>query len=58
MNKQLQTLLSKEVSRKEFLALTGTGVIAVLGFSRVLELLQAKSRTQGLDGYGARSFGR
>jgi hypothetical protein len=57
MNKPLQTLMQKEMTRKEFLAALSLGLASILGFSSVLRLLNGKSHSQS-SGYGARSYGK
>jgi hypothetical protein len=57
MNKQLDTLMQKEMTRKEFLATMGLAVASIMGFSSVLRLLGGKSHGSSA-GYGSRSYGR
>jgi hypothetical protein len=60
MNKTLQTLMQKEMTRKEFLATLGLAIAGILGFSSVLRLLTGRdhfAQSQGL-GYGTRTYGR
>jgi hypothetical protein len=63
MTKQLNSLLQKEMSRKEFLATMGFGLASVMGLSTVLHMLTGKSlsgqlgRHQSFGGYGASSYG-
>lgn len=42
-NTHLQTLLNKEVSRKEFLGILGLALCSVLGAGHLLKLLTGKS---------------
>jgi hypothetical protein len=63
MNKHLQTLMQKEMTRKEFLTALGLGVVSVLGFSSLLKFLTGKDANQQFAqtsnmGYGARTYGR
>ncbi|HKU19138.1 MAG TPA: hypothetical protein VJP80_07805 [Candidatus Saccharimonadales bacterium] len=59
MNKHLQTLLKKEMTRKEFLTTLGLGLAAVFGFSAILRLLTGKSASQHFShGYGSDTYGR
>lgn len=64
MTKHLDTLLQKEMSRKEFLATLGFGLASVMGLSTVLHLLTGKSlnthlghATVGASGYGSSAYG-
>lgn len=57
--KYVEELMQKELSRKEFLALVGAGVVSVFGFSQVLKsLLEQKSVGQSQAvGYGGSAYG-
>jgi hypothetical protein len=57
MDKPLQSLMQKEMTRKEFLATIGLGVASVLGFSSLLKLLGMRGH-QSTEGYGARGYGK
>ncbi|HSX33023.1 MAG TPA: hypothetical protein VLF91_01655 [Candidatus Saccharimonadales bacterium] len=58
MHKQLEAIMQKEMSRKEFLATLGFGVASVFGFSSVLRLLNGKSHVgQVTRGYGNSAYG-
>ena len=39
MNKQIEELLQKEISRKEFISLIGVGILSILGVSSLLKNL-------------------
>jgi hypothetical protein len=53
MQKQLQTLLSREMTRQEFLATIGVGVASVMGLSGLLRVLSGKpNASQQHQGYG------
>ena len=43
MTTQVSALLEKEVSRKEFLSMSGLAVASILGFGSVIKLLTGKS---------------
>lgn len=60
MNKSLQTLMQKEMTRKEFLTALGLGIASILGFSSVLRLLNGRDQmgARSSAGYGARTYGR
>jgi hypothetical protein len=56
----LQNLLSKEVSRKEFLSILGLAAVSIMGVGHILNLLAGKSleghpAMQG--GYGSAVYG-
>lgn len=60
MQSQLQSLLHKEVSRKEFLSVLGLAAISVFGMGHLLQLLTGKSLDKHMspsDGYGASLYG-
>jgi Trp operon repressor len=57
MNKHLETLMQKEMTRREFLTALGLGVATVMGFGSIIRLLSGKhSNTMG--GYGSSGYGR
>ena len=62
MNAPLQTLMQKEMTRKEFLATMGLAVASVLGFSSLIKLLTGKSLHSQFgmqhSGYGSSPYGR
>jgi hypothetical protein len=55
----LQQLLSREVTRKEFMALAATGLAAVAGFDRLIGLLThgAKRSASSTQGFGSGPYG-
>lgn len=59
MQRQVQELLHKEMTRHEFLATLGLGIASLLGFSSILKLLNANPnhRRSGF-GYGSSTYGR
>lgn len=58
MNKQIENLLQKEMSRKEFLMTVGFGVASVMGFGTVLKMLSGKKRQESAAmGYGSSAYG-
>ena len=62
MNKQLDTLFQKEMTRKEFLATLGFGLASVMGFSSLIRMLTGKSIGSHLGhhaglGYGSYPYG-
>ncbi|HSW99336.1 MAG TPA: hypothetical protein VLF71_05900 [Candidatus Saccharimonadales bacterium] len=58
MDKPLQSLLQKEMTRKEFLATIGLGVASILGFSSLLKLLGLRGSASQSHGYGSHGYGR
>jgi hypothetical protein len=63
MNAHLSTLMDKEVSRKEFLGMSGLALASVFGFGAFVKLLTGKSLTghhsiaPSSYGYGASAYG-
>lgn len=58
MAKPLDTLLQKEMSRKEFMTTVGMGLASIMGFSAVLRLLGHGSKLQqSSKGYGSSTYG-
>ncbi|HSW74391.1 MAG TPA: hypothetical protein VLG16_00830 [Candidatus Saccharimonadales bacterium] len=59
--KQLEDVMNKEVTRKEFLATLGFGIASILGFSGVVKFLFGKGssaqRSGGTYGYGGGVYG-
>lgn len=57
---QLNELMDKEMSRKEFLATIGFGIASVMGLGTILKLLTGKKtqqQTSGGYGYGGGAYG-
>ena len=57
MNKHLETLMQKEVTRKEFLATTGLAIASIMGFGSLLKFLSGKHDSQRPRGYGGSVYG-
>ena len=62
MNKPLDTLLQREMTRKEFITTLGFGMASVLGFSHIIQLLTGRSARRHLNrqvgfGYGSTPYG-
>lgn len=66
MNKQIDALVQKEMSRKEFLATVGFGLASVMGVGSVIKLLNggnsplAASNNKSIaggHGYGSSAYG-
>ena len=61
MQKPLQTLLEKEMTRKEFMATLGFGAASVLGFGSLLKLMgvgsQISNHNHVSTGYGSSVYG-
>lgn len=62
MTKHLDTLLQKEMSRKEFLLTLGLALGSIMGFSTIIHLLTGKSlhksTSRSSTGYGSSPYGR
>ena len=62
MNKPLQTLLQREMTRKEFLVALGLAVASLMGFSSVIRLLNGRHNFGQSGkrevGYGAHPYGQ
>jgi hypothetical protein len=70
MNQIMGNLMQKEVSRKEFLGISGLAVASILGFGTVIKLTTGKSlmgdqnaaqtplNALGANGYGASAYGK
>ncbi len=58
--KQLDELMQKEMSRKEFLTLLVTGLVAAFGFTNIIHsLLQKSSHNSSKSaGYGSTPYGQ
>ncbi len=59
VNTQLQGLLNKEVSRKEFLGISALAIGSVFGFGTFIKLFTGKSlgNHKALVGYGGSNYG-
>jgi len=62
MNAQLASLMDKEVSRKEFLGMSGLAIASILGVGSIIKLVTGKSLapSQGRSlssGYGSSAYG-
>lgn len=62
MNVHVSTLMEKEVSRKEFLSMSGLAIASLLGFGTIIQLVTGKSLLHGsshqvVSGYGSSSYG-
>lgn len=59
MNAQIQELMEKEVSRKEFFTTVGFGVASLFGFATVVRMLGSRQAPQSQSaGYGASPYGK
>ncbi|HTE22465.1 MAG TPA: hypothetical protein VK674_05500 [Candidatus Limnocylindria bacterium] len=57
---KFQELLQRELSRKEFLQVVGLMILSAVGISGMLSNVDKSlnpARTEGLDDYGASSYG-
>lgn len=61
MKQQVDALIQKEMTRKEFLTTVGFGVVSIMGFSSILKLLTGKGhefrRTTTTAGYSSSAYG-
>lgn len=62
MKEQIGELVQKEMTRKEFLATVGFGVVSIMGFGSLVKLLTGKGSSQSLRrnvsaGYGSSAYG-
>jgi hypothetical protein len=59
--KPIQTIASKEVTRKEFLTISALAIASIMGIGTILELLTSKSPKHHLSeytsGYSASDYG-
>lgn len=60
MEKRLNSILEREMSRREFVVTIGLGLASVAGLSSILRILGAKGRAQKsqIGGYGSSAYGR
>ncbi len=60
MQKQIQALVQKEVTRKEFMATLGLGAASLMGLGSILKLVnsQSGSSQKASSGYGSSGYGR
>lgn len=56
MREQIDELLSKEMSRKEFLQHVGSGLLILFGISGLINALQPKKTGRSM-GYGSSAYG-
>ena len=61
MNKHVETLLNKEMTRKEFLGTLGFGLASIMGFSSIIAFLTGKNHHSSSvatnQGYGSSAYG-
>jgi hypothetical protein len=59
MTKPIDSIMEKEMTRKEFIAVLGFGVASVLGFSTIIHLLTGKRSPlhHVTMGYGSSVYG-
>jgi hypothetical protein len=61
MKHQLDMLLQKKMTRKEFLATLGLGVASIFGITSLLRLLTDQNRSSNANsprGYGSSTYGK
>lgn len=55
---QLETILQRQVTRKEFLTTLGFGLASLFGFSTILRLVFGRGQTRHVAaGYGGSTYG-
>lgn len=60
MNAHLSNLMDKEISRKEFLGMSGLAIASIFGFGSLVKLLTGKSLMGNhhmSSGYGSSAYG-
>lgn len=59
MNNHVNHIMNKEVTRKEFIGMSGLAVASIFGFGTVIKLVTGKSLggKHFLSGYGSSSYG-
>lgn len=60
MNAHMSSLMEKEVSRKEFLGMSGLAVASIFGFGTIVKLLSGKSlggNRHLSSGFGSGAYG-
>lgn len=60
MNAHLSSLMEKEISRKEFLSMSGLAIASIFGFGTIVKMLTGKSLTTAhhiSSGYGSSAYG-
>lgn len=61
MNQHVSRLMQTEVSRKEFLGMSGLAVASIFGFGTIIKLVTGKSlvpQKSTSNGYGSSGYGR
>jgi len=54
---QFDDLLSREVTRKQFLTILGAGLVSLVGFSSLMGIFSHTQPSNMLPGYGERDYG-
>lgn len=59
VQKQIDGILQKEMSRQEFLTLIGAGVLSLVGITQLLDMVSQRSKHQQAEsiGYGMTPYG-
>ena len=57
--RQLETMMQKEMTRKEFIATLGFGLASIFGLSTIIKLVLGKGHNEHLatSGYGSHAYG-
>lgn len=56
MNKPLEAIMQKEMSRQEFMVTLGLGLTSILGFGRIIELLTGHSFKNHVESHSAYGY--
>jgi len=56
MLKPIDQLMQKDMTRKEFLSTLGLGIVAILGFGRVVEMLSGHSVKKNISNHSSLSY--
>jgi hypothetical protein len=52
MNKRLNEIMSKEMTRKQFIGVLGAAILAVFGITSILDILSGNSKVEPVSKYG------
>jgi hypothetical protein len=58
MTTKLEELLSKEMTRRQFLVTVALGFVSLFGLSALMGALTGTTPEQAMHGYGSRDYGR
>jgi len=55
---KLEQLMSKEMTRRQFLVTLGFGLVSLFGLSAILGALTESDKSRSMNGYGGGDYGR